>query len=243
MNWCCNDSTLLTLSKSELSLAVEIIHRFVLTHLVFSGISNTPFHKHMMDATLRQYTNPVVCLISMLIRKLWGSDIEFNTKIVDLQDALSSDEEEQPRIMELIHKVLMGAWTTSWSKSKTMSSIADPTEACIALLTLKHDGSFKEPKDVTTIIAKFEYCMRLTFLREIRARASTEGMDEPTACNTLQCWFTEKEYSTFNRLRSLQHRASAIAYDTMGLPRIWWTDTETWTSLRASSGRKSHNKT
>ena len=124
-------------------------------------------------------------------------------------------------------------WTTFWPKMPNTTHITNPTEAAPALMTLNQDGSFKEPKDVTTIIAKLEYCMRLTFLKEIRTRAdSQEGMTEALACDALQPWFTEKTYSTFARLRSLQHRASAIAYSTMGLPRIWWTDTENWTSLK-----------
>ena len=106
----------------------------------------------------------------------------------------------------------------------------DPTEACLELLTLNQDSSFKEPKHVTTIIAKFEHCMHLTCLREIRACAAQySGIHgEPTACDQLQLWFTEKTYLMFTQLHSLQHKASAIAYDTMGLPNVWWTDTKTW---------------
>ncbi|KAI5991776.1 hypothetical protein EDC04DRAFT_2613713 [Pisolithus marmoratus] len=70
------------------------------------------------------------------------------------------------------------------------------------------------------------------FLKEIRARASADtNVDEAAACDDLQPWFNEKNYSTFARLRSLQHRASAIAFSTMALPSIWWTDTEAWSSL------------
>ncbi|KAG6328195.1 hypothetical protein ID866_10894, partial [Astraeus odoratus] len=68
--------------------------------------------------------------------------------------------------------------------------------------------------------------MCLCFLTEIKAHMSTQDMNESIACDTLQDWFTKKKYSTFACLHLLQHRASAIAYDTMGLPCIWWTDTE-----------------
>ena len=118
-----------------------------------------------------------------------------------------------------------------WKRNPSMV-IVDPTERCLALMTLKRDGSFKEPKHVTTIIAKFEYCMRLTFLREIRSRVDVDGgIEEDTACDALQEWFIENKNSTFSRLRSLQHRASAIAYDTMSLPNIWWTDSVHWKSM------------
>ncbi|KAI5986733.1 hypothetical protein EDC04DRAFT_2614980 [Pisolithus marmoratus] len=131
-----------------------------------------------------------------------------------------------------LKKYMHPVWTTPWSKSK-YHIVPDPMESCLALLTLNRDGSFKSTKEVTTLIAKFEYCMHLTFLREIRARASAGNVevDEEAACNALQPWFTEKNYSTFARLRSLQHRASAISFSTMALPSIWWMDTEAWSTL------------
>ncbi|KAI5986058.1 hypothetical protein EDC04DRAFT_2913524 [Pisolithus marmoratus] len=78
----------------------------------------------------------------------------------------------------------------------------------------------------------FKYCMHLTFLKEIRACASADtNVDEAAACDDLQPWFNEKNYSTFAHLHSLQHSASAIAFSTMALPSVWWTDTEAWSSL------------
>ena len=125
--------------------------------------------------------------------------------------------------------VLLKAWLTTWKKEPEGQTIVDPMEACLALLTLNQDGCFKEPKHVTTIIAKFEHCMCLTFLRKIRECAAQYGgiHGEPTACNQLQLWFTEKTYLMFAWLCSLQHKASVIVYDTMELPNVWWTDTKT----------------
>ncbi|KAG2741287.1 hypothetical protein P692DRAFT_20751447, partial [Suillus brevipes Sb2] len=122
----------------------------------------------------------------------------------------------------------MSAWTTRW-KQTDENPIGDPTELCLALLTVQRDGSFKEAKEVTSIIAKDEYCMRASFLKEIRDRvAKGIAADEEAACNALEPWFTEKHNSTFSRLRSLQHRASSIAFTTRSLPRLWWTDTVHW---------------
>ncbi|KIK17462.1 hypothetical protein PISMIDRAFT_15045 [Pisolithus microcarpus 441] len=194
------------------------------------GISNMPFHKHMHQSTLKQYIHPIICFVAMLLRDLWFLP-DANMEISRLDDMFQEGAPDQSQIMRQIHIVLLKVWTTPWSKSK-YHIVPDPTESCLALLTLNRDGSFKQPKDVTKLIAKFEYCMRLTFLREIRARASASPeMDEAMACDGLQPWFVEKNYSTFARLRSLQHRASAIAFSTMSLPRIWWTDSEAWTSL------------
>ena len=83
-------------------------------------------------------------------------------------------------------------------------------------MTLNKDGTFKEVKHVTQPVSILEYCMRLRFLKEIRAHADEDSIqEEQTACDGLEPWFTENKLATFTHLRSLQHRASAITYDTM----------------------------
>ncbi|KAI6025416.1 hypothetical protein EDC04DRAFT_2606298 [Pisolithus marmoratus] len=193
--------------------------------------SPDPVKGHQHDGTLKKYMHPVICFITMLLRDLWMIP-DANMVILKLDDMLQEPAPEQSHILAQLHAMLLKVWTTPWSKSK-YHIVPDPTESCLALLTLNRDGSFKSTKEVTTLIAKFEYCMRLTFLREIRARASAGDVevDEEAACDALQPWFTEKNYSTFARLRSLQHRASAISFSTMALPSIWWTDTEAWSTL------------
>ncbi|KAI6019570.1 hypothetical protein EDC04DRAFT_2901767 [Pisolithus marmoratus] len=194
------------------------------------GISNTPFHKHMHGSTLKQYIHPIICFITMLLRDLWMIP-DANMVISKLDDMLQEGSTDESHIVHQIHLTLLAVWTTPWSKDKRYI-VPDPTESCLALLTLNQDGSFKHPKEVTKLIAKFEYCMHLTFLKEIRARASADtNVDEAAACDDLQPWFNEKNYSTFACLCSLQHRASAIAFSTMALPSVWWTDTEAWSSL------------
>ncbi|KAI5990273.1 hypothetical protein EDC04DRAFT_2614205 [Pisolithus marmoratus] len=169
--------------------------------------SPDPVKGHQHDGMLEKYMHLLICFITMLLM-------------------------DQSHIVHQIHLMLLAVWTTPWSKSK-YHIIPNPTESCLALLTLNQDGSFKSTKEVTTLITKFKYCMCLTFLREIRACASTGDIkvDEEAACNALQPWFTEKNYLTFARLCSLQHRASAISFSTMALPSIWWTDTEAWSTL------------
>ncbi|KAI6160407.1 hypothetical protein EDD17DRAFT_1510504 [Pisolithus thermaeus] len=135
-------------------------------------------------------------------------------------------------VVEQIHSVLLRLWTISWNKRDCGEIIiVDPTEHCLALLMLKESGTFKEPKELTSLISKFEYCICLTFLCEINDRVSQKKEDREEACIELQHWFTENNYSTFASLHPLQHMASAIAYDSPGLPRFLWADTENWRSL------------
>lgn len=176
-----------------------------------------------------EYAIPVIVLLAMS-SKMGISDPELNQEIGAFRTALQGGE-NQSILSKHIHHILTGVWTKTWKRS-TSTVIVDPTERYLALATLKKDSSFKEPKHVTTIIAKLEYCMRLTFLRELRSKVDVEGgMEEHEACDALQDWFIENKSSTFSRLRSLQHRASAIAFDTMSLPNIWWTDSVNWKSM------------
>jgi hypothetical protein len=193
---------------------------------------------------MQRYLCPMVALLAMLIRSntVDPYHIPMPGNLEKLVDDLDfSVAEDSPydcgAITDNIHRIFMCLWQTKWERTAN-NLIPDPTERCLALLTLQNDGSFKEPKDVTGIIAKDEYCIRLAFLTELRKRvASGEAEDEFAAFHDLEPYLTEKTQFTFARLRSLQHRASAIAYDTMSLPRLWWTDTATWRTMLYKGNR------
>ncbi|KAI5980650.1 hypothetical protein EDC04DRAFT_2522496, partial [Pisolithus marmoratus] len=198
-----------------------------------SGISNTPFHKHLHKATMKQYILPVVALLAMLIRQEYSGKpfSGSNPRLMDLLAVLRIDDPQGRDALHLIHELLLEVWTTAWTHDGD-GDIVDPTERCLALMMLRQDGAFKEPQEVTPVIARFQYCMRLTFLQEIHHRLESDpDSDELEHCMDLENFFVEKRRYTFSHIRSLQHRASSLAYDTMSLPQVWWTDTRTWTSM------------
>ena len=121
--------------------------------------------------------------------------------------------------------LLAALWESRWQPTE-VHRITDPTVIYLALSSLQPQGSFKEPKLVTNVIARFEYDMRLFFLTEIH-RAD----DHEEALLRFQPWLTEKHESTFNSLRTLQHLASSIAFSTMSLPRVYWTDRRTFRAM------------
>ncbi|KAI6139187.1 hypothetical protein BKA82DRAFT_4365200 [Pisolithus tinctorius] len=223
--------------RKALSL-LDHTHELVLKRLnspdpTKNGISNTPFHKHLHEATMKQYIIPVVALLAMLIRQqhAGGSFSGSNPNIMELLAVLRMGDEEGPEALQIIHQLLFEVWSTAW-KPQGEGEIVDPTERCLALLTLGEDGGFKEPHLVTGIIAKLEYCMRLTFLQEIHHRTQSDPQSEDLDhCLALGSFFVENTQYTFSRLRSLQHRASSLSYDTMSLPQVWWTDTKTWKTM------------
>ena len=148
----------------------------------------------------------------------------------DIQEALSDLIARQTPLKERadkVLKVLLMLWTRPWAPTSNADMIPDPTIRYLALSTLKSDGGFLEPHLITNILARIQYCMRLVFLQQMHY----SGDDLHAACDNLCHWFTEKVDSTFNSIRSLQHRASSIAYSHISLPRIWWTDVEHFQTL------------
>lgn len=191
------------------------------------GINNTPFHKHQDHVQqMKEYALPVTKLIAMLLRNN-------NTLMFDLPSNVQQNMEDirhqvnSHTIVELsvpVFYLLQGLWTHTWPRSPLIS-FPDPTVVCIALMMLQSDGSFANPKNTTPVIAKVEYDMRMVFIVEVHQRAQS-GTDKEILKEGMQMerWYNEKHDSTFNSIRSLQHRASSIAYAQQGLPRIWWLD-------------------
>ncbi|KAG1855255.1 hypothetical protein F4604DRAFT_1590815, partial [Suillus subluteus] len=155
--------------------------------------------------------------------------------IIELEDALT----EKTGVEEKIHAVLTKVWMVKWTKHEG-NPIPCPTERFMALSTLEADGGHKQPVYVTNPLARLEYCIRLVCLKELKIlSASFYGGDDEAACDAIQTWFTEKTNSPFSRIRSLQHRASAIAYRTMSPSCVWWLDREAWHEL-LYGGNKIH---
>jgi hypothetical protein len=187
------------------------------------------------DATLQQYSVPVISMLAMLLRP-WG---EYKLYLTDtlklaldrLRETLPPQDTSLGDGALAVLDVLMALWTVKWLPSAS-GRLQDPTICYLALSMLNADGSLADAKYTTGPIAKLEYCMRLAFLAEMRRLTNADSsLDDEAAFNLLQPWFTEKVDSTFNSLRSLTHRASAIAHTTMSLPRIWWLDRVTWQSM------------
>ncbi|EPQ50228.1 hypothetical protein GLOTRDRAFT_134134 [Gloeophyllum trabeum ATCC 11539] len=201
-----------------------------------TGINNTPFHAMQQDETLSNYSGYVVQLIAFLLRPKGQYSLPLSSGLtvaleqLQLWIANAVHDEDEDGYTEL-HNVLSQLWMNKWLPAED-NHIPCPTVRFLALLTLKPDGSHKDPHQVTPTIARLVYCMRLFFLAHIKAIAqqSYHG-DEEIACKAASRWFTEKVESPFNALRSLQHRASAMAYKTSSQPRVYWLDRTGYTSM------------
>lgn len=149
--------------------------------------------------------------------------IELPDDIVQAIGSLSSSIRKRAEVQVIsddIFLLLSLIWTRSWTTVQG-SKISDPTVQYVALSTLQEGGGFASPGNVSGILARFQYCMRLTFLTEMH-----QSPDIEAACDRLQHWFIEKNESTFNSLRTLQHVATSIVYTTVSVAKVFWTSPE-----------------
>jgi hypothetical protein len=173
------------------------------------------------------YAHGVVQLIAMLLRPEntvsdWLSP-QMVEPLKNLRDSLEVEDIESSS--NFIYEILISVWTSRWIPS-VEHPLVDPTICYLAYSTICKDGSFQEPKLITSPIAQLQFCMRLIFLRAIH------GFDDhEEGIRQFQAYFVEKSESTFNSLRTLQHLASSLAYSTLSLPKVWWKDRKSYNSL------------
>jgi hypothetical protein len=182
---------------------------------------------------MKSYIRFTIGLLAMLLRTDRGDDYEIPIPhqlmhaLQDLELALTEKESTTDKI----HVILTLVWMAKWVKENN-NTIPCPTERFMVLHTLEVDGRHREPVYITPDFARLEYCIRLACLKQLKILSAElyDGNDE-AACDALQPWFTEKTNSPFSGLRSLQRRASSIAYKTMSLPRVWWVDRKRWMEM------------
>ncbi len=173
-------------------------------------------------------------LLAFLLRQKETYKLPLPAKISSSVERLETQlaQDDTKAIVLACHDTLFRIWTRIWEKSED-NSLGDPTICLIALVMLKPDGSFAPPARVTPYIAKLEYCMRLIFLIAIHLACKDGDKSKMNkACDTYQHWFMEKVESTFNSIRSLQHRATGLVRSATVMPRVIWTDHTTYQSMR-----------
>lgn len=190
-----------------------------------------------------EYALPVIKLIGMLLRNNQQKILLFDLpeklmedlhKIEDLHKAedLHKFEENIEQLSMLIFEALVGMWTHTWAKSRDIQ-FPDPTVVSIALSMLQKDGSFADAKYTTGVFSKVQYDMRMVFGGDVYSKAYPCNTDEEflKQGKLLEPWYTEGNDSTFNTIRSLQHRASAIVYAQHSLPSVWWLNRDSFETM------------
>lgn len=174
----------------------------------------------------------VTQLVAFLVRSRTSSIYHFPVPQT-VEDAIQQLQATEAKpSAEALHRLFMEIWTQRWDTMPGVDTIHCPTHRFLALTSLNKDGVHADTKDITPRIARLKYCMRVAFLREIKQRSALfHAHQDDLACDELQHWFKEKVISPFNTLCTLQHYATHITLGTMAMPKIWWTDRQSWTKL------------
>jgi hypothetical protein len=168
-----------------------------------------------MKTTAQNYSRRVSSLMAFLLRDRRDYELQIPQELSKL---LAKVEKHltggiSNSLCNALHRVLFCLWTTEWAPA-IKSEIHDPTICYLALMSIQEDGTFTDQLGITNPIAAFEFCMRCSFLIEMHQNADPKNKtnDLNRQCDLLSHWFTEKHESTFNSLRSLQHRATVFIY-------------------------------
>lgn len=182
----------------------------------------------------------MVSLLATLLRGTSKTGITLTTNdhlddlVEDLRTVLNFDHENKQAVADAIYEVLRELWTTSWDPA-TGRHISDPTIQWIVFHQIREGGGFETPSNLTGIFAKLTYIIRLVHARRLLERTrDASGIrigDEDAAWKESERYVTVGHESTFNTIRTYQHLASALAFLTMGLSSIWWTDEKGHTAM------------
>ena len=184
---------------------------------------------HLFAALLRtstQYQIPKSAPLELALAKLRHC-IE-STEITETSEA---------EAQATVHSVFKALWQARW-RTSAECRMPDPTMCFLMLFCLKTTGEFSAAKEVTGPIAKLCRAIQLSMTTEIHSLVATGQCEyQMEAMDLVAEFVTEKKLTTFNSLMSLQHYATALSYNTMSLPKIWWLDRENWQEMMYQ-GRK-----
>ncbi|KAG2003829.1 hypothetical protein CC2G_004402 [Coprinopsis cinerea AmutBmut pab1-1] len=199
----------------------QVCHNHVLeitySRNISSGLNHTPLHPLQEASSMRAYVRPVALLIITLYRcKRNGYQLPVNNRLQATLVSLAKDKTTRS-----LHEVFLALWTTEWTVYNS-SSVADPSLGFLALLHLKADGDFSKPQNVTPDIAKLCRAIQLCMLVQYQRYVEEHSLKSKEAVDKVTDFVQEDKFTTFSSLMSLQHYASAIAFQTTSFPRIVW---------------------
>ncbi|TBU29098.1 hypothetical protein BD311DRAFT_661646 [Dichomitus squalens] len=108
---------------------------------------------------------------------------------------------------------------------------------------INNDGNgLKGPKDVTGVLSKLQYLMRLCFLKEAHVRmnaASSQDLELAEHVKAQKQWFSAVVDSPFTSIEEYQQRASRLVFSMPGIRHFIWKADATLPTLVLPDGELS----
>ncbi|KAI4293836.1 hypothetical protein EV122DRAFT_284212 [Schizophyllum commune] len=228
------------------------------------GINNAPLHHHQEhETTLPRYSAVDSRLIATLLRRnsttfLVPTSRELENAVAILAHCLEPAYGGlSEATTEDIHRVLKALWLNKWQRSESSQSLAHPTLAFLCMRAVKADDSYMEAKELMGVLARLTCAIRPFVLTELHAVMEEDYASEfgpfpspdhrfaPTAgdqvdkARALLRWAQEHKLSTFAVIRSCQHYATSLAKSALGMPSVWWVDSQNHTEMLVRGHRLS----
>ncbi len=151
--------------------------------------------------------------------------------LAKLQAVLDDDDSVQDEFDTAAQSVFIALWHTKWPIT-VGQSWSDPTACFLGLYSLRKDGSYLGPGDVTPILARLMRAMQLVTLRQVHLRHNANrNLDRCDLAREFHPWVQGKANTTYSYLYALMQYASAIARLSHSMPRIWWSDNKGYTAM------------
>ena len=126
-------------------------------------------------------------------------------------------------IRESIHELLSELF--SWRDERIIEEVKCPVyRFVIAALVNTSATGFGTAKGVTPIISKLQYCIRANVYQQImdRDKSGRYLLSDDGGLYGLRKFVIEEGHTSFNRLRQLMHKATAVANSGPKLPQVSW---------------------
>lgn len=171
-------------------------------------------------------------LVAMLLRMVkvekWHPELEPEVlEIVTSLSQLNMTSTSKPIIAAKFSELFCCIWQKSYSAQPINSNTCpDVTLRFIAYSSVTSSGSYLKAKNVTGILSKLKYLIRLTILETIHTISASNHREPFEVALELRQWYTEKVESPFNTVCTLQHLATSFAYNEQGMPSLVWLDND-----------------
>lgn len=128
----------------------------------------------------------------------------------------SAIQEAPPKLIRRVHALARALFTDKLAGSEKNH----PAMVYSMVSAVSEAAEVKPPRQICSLLARVQYCIRATVLFEVARVARTESIDYDSALDPLHCWVTSTHPSIYRAIRygiSLSAKACLVE---VGLPKI-----------------------
>ncbi|KAG8922636.1 hypothetical protein FRC01_013787 [Tulasnella sp. 417] len=107
-----------------------------------------------------------------------------------------------------------------FTEELTRSEENHPAMVCSMVSAVSEAGEVKPPRQICSLLAKVQYCIRATVLYEVVRVAHAKSIDYDSALDPLLCWVTSTHPSIYRAIRHGIRLSAKACFGEVGAPKI-----------------------